>query len=126
VPFPTPIPGLVIRYSYFWRSEYLRGQEEGVKDRPCAVLPAITDEAGDQKVIVLPARSVDQPVAGCSFDEFEPGLAEQFLYFGFGPVVDGSSLCRPDRSDFAHTSYCPRNATKQPSKCRVVTITMDK
>jgi hypothetical protein len=54
VTFPTPFPGLVIRYSYLWRSEHLRGQEEGVKDRPCAVLLAITDEAGDQKVIVLP------------------------------------------------------------------------
>lgn len=52
--FPTPFPGLVIRYSYLWLSEHLRGQEEGIKDRPCAVLLAITDEAGDQKVIVLP------------------------------------------------------------------------
>jgi hypothetical protein len=54
VTFPAPIPGLVIRYSYLWRGEHLQGREEGVKDRPCAVLLAITDEAGDQKVIVLP------------------------------------------------------------------------
>lgn len=52
--FPAPIPGLVIRYSYLWRGEHLRGQEEGVKDRPCAVLLAITDEAGDKRVVVLP------------------------------------------------------------------------
>lgn len=52
--FPTPTPGLVIRYSYLWRSEHLRGQEEGVKDRPCAVLLALTDDEGEQKVIVLP------------------------------------------------------------------------
>lgn len=52
--FPTPTPGLVIRYSYLWRSEHLRGQEEGVKDRPCAVLLAMTDDEGEQKVIVLP------------------------------------------------------------------------
>ncbi len=52
--FPTPAPGLVIRYSYLWRSEHLRGQEEGVKDRPCAVLLAMTDDEGEQKVIVLP------------------------------------------------------------------------
>ena len=52
--FPTPTPGLVIRYSYLWRREHLRGQEEGVKDRPCAVLLALTDEDGMQKVIVLP------------------------------------------------------------------------
>ena len=70
--FPTPIPGLVIRYAYLWRSEYLRGQEEGVKDRPCAVLLAMTDEAGDKRVVVLPishtppndpAHGVEIPVA---------------------------------------------------------------
>jgi hypothetical protein len=54
VPLPAPIPGLVIRYSYLWRSEHLSGREEGIKDRPCAVLLAITDDNGNQKVTVLP------------------------------------------------------------------------
>jgi hypothetical protein len=45
---------MVIRYAYLWRSEHEQGREEGVKDRPCAVLLAVTDDAGDQKVIVLP------------------------------------------------------------------------
>lgn len=52
--FPAPAPGLVIRYSYLWASEYARGQEEGVKDRPCAVVLTTADEAGDQVVTVLP------------------------------------------------------------------------
>ena len=52
--FPDPIAGMVIRYAYLWRSEHERGLEEGAKDRPCAVLLAVTDEAGDRKVIVLP------------------------------------------------------------------------
>ena len=52
--FPVPVPGLVIRYSYLWASEHARGQEEGVKDRPCAVVLATTDEAGNQVVTVLP------------------------------------------------------------------------
>ena len=52
--FPAPVPGLVIRYSYLWASEHARGQEEGVKDRPCAVVLASTDEAGGQTVTVLP------------------------------------------------------------------------
>lgn len=52
--FPTPIAGMVIRYAYLWRSEHVRGLEEGSKDRPCAVLLAVTDEAGDRKVVVLP------------------------------------------------------------------------
>lgn len=45
---------MVIRYSYLWRGEHERGLEEGLKNRPCAVLLAVTDEAGDRKVIVLP------------------------------------------------------------------------
>jgi len=54
VSFPTPKPGLVVRYSYLWRSDHLRGQEEGVKDRPCAVLLAVTNEDGEVNVLVLP------------------------------------------------------------------------
>lgn len=52
--FPNPVPGMVIRYAYLWRSEFERGLEEGAKDRPCAVLLAVTDDAGDRKVVVLP------------------------------------------------------------------------
>ncbi len=49
--FPTPKAGMVIRYSYLWRSEKLLGREEGHKDRPCAILLAV---AGGAQVIVLP------------------------------------------------------------------------
>jgi hypothetical protein len=45
---------MVIRYAYLWRDQHLRGIEEGAKDRPCAVLLAVTDDAGERKVIVLP------------------------------------------------------------------------
>jgi hypothetical protein len=54
VAFFAPVPGLVIRYSYLWASEHARGQEEGVKDRPCAVVLAAADKAGCQIVTVLP------------------------------------------------------------------------
>lgn len=54
VTFPVPVSGLVIRYSYLWASEHARGQEEGVKDRPCAVVLTTISEAGDQVVTVLP------------------------------------------------------------------------
>jgi len=54
VPLPEPAPGLVIRYSYLWREEHLKGQEEGVKDRPCAIILAVTNENDDQIVTVLP------------------------------------------------------------------------
>ena len=52
--FPAPVPGLIIRYSYLWASEYARGKEEGVKDRPCAIVLTTAIE-GDQTVVtVLP------------------------------------------------------------------------
>jgi len=52
---PKPVPGLVIRYSYLWHSEYRQGRDEGQKDRPCAIIAAIrTDEDGDERVLVLP------------------------------------------------------------------------
>lgn len=52
---PQPVSGLVIRYSYLWRREYLEGREEGQKDRPCAVVAAIrADESGNTRVLVLP------------------------------------------------------------------------
>ena len=51
---PTPKPGLVIRYSYLWARERDEGREEGVKDRPCAVLLAIRNDEGDLRVVALP------------------------------------------------------------------------
>jgi hypothetical protein len=52
--FPNPVFGQVIRYAYLWRTEEERGQEEGVKDRPCAIILSTTDIDGDQVVTVLP------------------------------------------------------------------------
>lgn len=52
--WPTPQAGLVIRYSYLWRSESAAGREEGVKDRPCAVVLAVEGDGGDTLVYVLP------------------------------------------------------------------------
>ena len=52
--FPSPVPGLVIRYSYLWTTEHARGQEEGVKDRPCAIVLLTAGEPGQQVVTVLP------------------------------------------------------------------------
>lgn len=49
-----PKPGEVIHYSYLWWSEARKGQEEGRKDRPCAVAVTHKREAGSTRVIVLP------------------------------------------------------------------------
>jgi hypothetical protein len=54
VPLPLPEPGLVISYSYLWHSEYERDQEEGLKDRPCAIILVAEDGAGETVVTVVP------------------------------------------------------------------------
>lgn len=62
--WPAPQPGLVIRYSYLWHREAQAGQEEGVKDRPCAVVLAIRDEEhGVTRVYALPITH-SPPVSG--------------------------------------------------------------
>jgi hypothetical protein len=61
VALPKPVSGLVIRYSYLWQSEHARGQEEGVKDRPCAVILVTRNEAGDDVVTVLPITHTPPP-----------------------------------------------------------------
>jgi hypothetical protein len=41
VTLPIPEEGLVIRCSYLWHAEYRESREEGVKDRPCAIILAV-------------------------------------------------------------------------------------
>jgi mRNA-degrading endonuclease toxin of MazEF toxin-antitoxin module len=53
-PLPEPFPGLVIRYSYLWRKDHLAGQEEGVKDRPCAIVLSTRVEGDEVVVTVAP------------------------------------------------------------------------
>jgi hypothetical protein len=54
VNWPVPRPGLVIRYSYLWEREAREGREEGVKDRPCAIILVILREGAHPIVRVLP------------------------------------------------------------------------
>ena len=52
---PDPRPGLAIRYAYLWESEAREGREEGVKDRPCAIIVAILREGQEHPIVrVLP------------------------------------------------------------------------
>jgi len=37
---PKPEAGMVINYSYLWAREARAGQEEGAKNRPCAIILA--------------------------------------------------------------------------------------
>lgn len=54
MPLPTPEPGLVIGYAYLWRHEALRGQDHGVKDRPCVIVLSVRDVGGQTVVTVAP------------------------------------------------------------------------
>lgn len=55
---PEPEVGLVISYSYLWKDEGDRGQTEGRKDRPCAIILAVDhpnpQAVGRKQVAVAP------------------------------------------------------------------------
>lgn len=51
---PDPTAGLVIGYAYLWEREARAGREEGVKDRPCVVVLAVTHRDGQRVVHVAP------------------------------------------------------------------------
>jgi hypothetical protein len=71
VSLPDPQPGLVIRYSYLWRSEAQQGWESGMKDRPCAVVLAMARESGGLRVYVAPITH-RPPTAGQSALQLPP------------------------------------------------------
>jgi hypothetical protein len=52
--WPDPKPGLVIRYSYLWLSEAASGREEGLKDRPCAIVVVAAGVGERKRVLALP------------------------------------------------------------------------
>jgi hypothetical protein len=60
-PLPPPVSGLVIGYSYLWEAEFRAGREEGVKDRPCAIVIASRTEEGD--IVVTVAAITHSPPA---------------------------------------------------------------
>lgn len=52
---PDPVPGLVIRYSFLWSHEAARGEREGSKARPCAIIvSARQEDSGKIRVTVAP------------------------------------------------------------------------
>lgn len=52
--WPVPQQGLVIRYSYLWEREAREGREEGVKDRPGAIVLVLLRDGDAPIVRVLP------------------------------------------------------------------------
>src|SRR5262245_47738585 len=124
---PEPRAALVIRYACLWRDEYERGQEEGVKDRPCAVILVTGVENDETQVTVLPiahtpphekAHAVRLPESTCrrlGLDD-EPKwivLTEANRFIWPGPDLRFGAHGDPRRVDygflprrfFAHVRY---------------------
>lgn len=56
---PKPEAGLVISYAYLWHDEARKGLDEGLKDRPCAIVLVAEDERdGETVVTVVPVTHV--------------------------------------------------------------------
>lgn len=62
MPFPSPEPGLVIRYDYLWHDER-RAKREAGKDRP-ACLVAASDPSATPRFVVLLAITHTRPARG--------------------------------------------------------------
>jgi len=52
--WPAPAPGMVIRYSFLWSAEAVQGHEEGIKNRPCAIIIATSDVETGTRTHILP------------------------------------------------------------------------
>jgi hypothetical protein len=73
--WPEPRPGLVIRYAYLWRREADAGRDEGVKDRPCAIIVAVKTEAGETMVYALPITHTPPRIADDGLELPQPTKA---------------------------------------------------
>ncbi len=52
---PAPEIGLVVRYDFLWSHEREKGFEDGAKERPCAIVTAVTrKDDGVIEVLVVP------------------------------------------------------------------------
>lgn len=73
--FPKPEQGLVIRYSYLWHAEAKSGQEEGRKDRPCAVVLAATVGPNNETRVFVAPITHTPPASGTTAQEIPPKVS---------------------------------------------------
>ena len=73
---PEPKCGQIIQYSYLWYREAVVGQEEGRKDRPCAIILT----AKDGRIGVVPLTT-SKPSNETPALELPPAIGKQL---GFG------------------------------------------
>jgi hypothetical protein len=114
VALPAPEPGLVISYSYLWRSEYEQGREEGVKDRPCAIILVTAEAEGKTVVTVVPIthtppqpedEAIEIPPVvkrrlGLDVDRCWAVASEVNRFVWPGPDLRPVSRGEPDRFDY--------------------------
>jgi mRNA-degrading endonuclease toxin of MazEF toxin-antitoxin module len=114
VALPAPEPGLVIGYAYLWHSEYQRGREEGVKDRPCAIVLTARENDGQVIVTVVPItheppkrtdEAVEIPLAtkrrlGLDAARSWAVVSEVNRFAWPGPDLRTVSRREPDRFDY--------------------------
>ena len=64
---PKPGNGLVVWYNYLWLREHREGREEGIKDRPCAIILAAFDRNGEGsgRAGHPPTRPTMSPARSC-------------------------------------------------------------
>ena len=70
-----PRPGLVIRYDFLWKEEQRSGREQGVKDRPCAIILVSRERDDGSREVVLCPLSHAPPRAGESAVEVPSKVA---------------------------------------------------
>lgn len=120
MPLPRPEPGLVIHYEYLWRHEEARGEERGVKRRPCAIVVAVTLRSGETEVVVAPithleprppAEGVELPRAvkrSLGLDEQRSWVIVTDLNAFLWPGVDLYPVPNAPPGTFAHGFLPPR------------------
>ena len=63
---PEPEIGQIVRFDYLWRDEARRGRIEGGKDRPCAVILAMTRDGDGATLVYLAPITHSPPPPGHS------------------------------------------------------------
>ena len=74
---PTPETGLVIHYAYLWRSEADRGEEDGRKDRPCAVVVARRVGSGGAIEVMVAPITHSEPTEIAAAIEIPHGVKQR-------------------------------------------------
>jgi hypothetical protein len=110
VKIPEPKPGLIVRYSYLWRADELKGNVEGDKDRPCAIIIS-SKTTGSVSLIPIthsaPEKgeehlSIEIPLEVCR----QCGLDDEGNYVRLGEV-----------NQFTWPGYDLRPLPRDPSRC---------